>query len=215
MRAFTILLISSLMVLGSVESRANGNRIGNGGKGIVCTAKNGRKDVQVLDFFEAPNPLRKDLEKLSRDAVIKKILENLKRLAPQVAKQYEGRFAEIMSEIEFKSGVTLMETTDAYQLALPSDQNCKLEQIVIRRTDTDLLTKTFLFSEDLWRQMSGFQQAGLLLHEIVYEHFWKLGETDSIKARKIVGYLASEKALKDSPEDFWKMIRSLDLPLYR
>lgn len=208
-------IIFGLLLSVAAQSFANGNRVGNGGKGIVCTAKNGHQDVQILDFYESTLKLRADLEKLPREESLKKVFENLQRLAPELEKQYSRRASEIMSEIEFKADADLTATPDSFELALPKKSNCKLRQLVIRRTETDDVTKPFLFDEDLWKVMNPGQQSGLLLHEIVYEHFWKLGEPNSVKARKITAYLASEKAAKDTPEEFWSLIKSLKLPIYR
>lgn len=196
------------------SARADGNRVGNGGKGIEC-AKAGKTEVRLLDLYEAPDPIEKSLEGKTRDEILARALENLRRLAPRVGEQYARRHAVLESEIEFKADAKLTPTPDSFELSLPKDSGCGLRQIAIRRPQADALTKPFLFSKDLWDRMDARNQAALYLHEIVYEHFAKLGEKDSVKARKITAYLLSEKAFKDKPDDFWKIIQSMKLPIYR
>lgn len=60
--------------------------------------------------------------------------------------------------------------------------------------------------------MSIVDRAGLLVHEIIYEHFVRLGEDDSIKARKIVALLAHDKEFVE--KNFWPLVQRLRLRIY-
>ena len=195
-----------------MPTHANGHRVGNGGTGFVCE-KNSKRELRVLDLTEMSAPIEKSIENQKREVIVSKVLENLNRLAPVLGKQYSKRFAEFDQDIEFHDDVDLTATKDTNHIASP--KNCKLQQVVIRRDQVDSVSKRFVINRDLWDLAEEKGRAALTVHEIVYEHFAKLGEKDSVKARKVTGYLLSEKAFKDEPEAFWKLIRELKLPIYR
>ncbi|MCB0412135.1 MAG: hypothetical protein KDD22_06385, partial [Bdellovibrionales bacterium] len=64
------------------------NRIGNGGDGVVCGAKN-RKSVQLLDFYEAEKPphVQGDTPK----EVLQNVVNRLKENAPHLYNQYQRK----------------------------------------------------------------------------------------------------------------------------
>ncbi|MFN7727968.1 MAG: hypothetical protein ACK5P7_02300 [Bdellovibrio sp.] len=203
-------LMMSLVSLGAGSN--NGNGVGNGGVGFVCE-KNGKQEVRVLDLTEMTAAPEASLKDLNREETLKKVWQNLERLAPALAKQYARRNQAFDSQVEFRSDVDLTPTQDTAHAAAP--KNCSLKQLAIRRLQKDSLTKDFMIDEELWKMMDERGRAALTLHEIVYEHFSKLGEKNSVKARKMTGYLLSEKSFKDTPEDFWKLIGELSLPIYQ
>ena len=54
----------------------------------------------------------------------------------------------------------------------------------------------------------------MISHEIIYEYFSKLGETDSRKARIFNALLWSDGFAKISHDDYWKKVRELKITMY-
>ncbi len=183
-----------------------GNRVGNGGNVLVCPGK-----IQLLDFYEA-GKLSATKSKDHKDLLDER-LSNLARAAPKLADQYRRRVKSIMDEIEFKKDVALSEVDDSFHAFKPSDPNCKIRQIAIRQ-DVPVGDKRFVFDKGLWDKLSEHDRAGLILHEIIYEHFAKLGATDSRKARRMNAYIFSTEIEKSNTGKVWKFIGELDLPIY-
>ena len=70
---------------------------------------------------------------------------------------------------------------------------------------------TFLFDEDNWKQLDALNKAALIMHEIIYDHLYKLGERNSVKVRKMNALLFSNNFNK---KQFWELIQDLKLPIY-
>ncbi len=198
----------TFVLLFSTQASASGNKVGNGGDGVFC--KNADHETgQLLDFYE--NPFKKDIKGSDPYLIAKEIFENLEKVAPKISKPYQKRLSELKEEIEFKSQVSLTDIKDSQHLFQPDSKECKVLQIAIRKAKTLPKEKRFLIRKDLWERLSPVHQAGLLTHEIIYEHLRKLGEPNSIKARKLNNYIYSQDL---EAETFWKFIRDLELPIY-
>lgn len=202
---------SVALILGllSVTALADGNRVGNGGDVIQCPAK-----VQVLDLYEASQELQTFESHETTQEIVQKVLKNIERLNPNQGRQYLNRAAEFMDEVDFKDEAKLVNIRDSKHLFKPSDRECKLKQIAIRRKDASKNSKRFIISKSLWEQLDNKNQAALILHEIIYEHLYKLGEEDSVKARILVGYAFSKNALTENKRTYQTMIQDLKLPIY-
>lgn len=186
--------------------------IGNGGTGFLCEKKS-KKEFRLLDLDEMTLPFANKLTKLEHAELAKQVFINLSRLAPALGEQYQKRAQSFESEIEFRADANLSFTGDTLHLSVP--KNCEFKQVAIRRDQADSMTKTFVVDEDIWKLMDEKNRAALMIHEVIYEHLSKLGEKNSVKARKITGYLMSETAFQDKPEKFWKLMREMKLPIYR
>ncbi len=175
--------------------------MGNGGDVVFC----GKSKVTLLDFYEA----RVDLKTKEKKhlAIAETQFSQLKEVAPRLADQYSKR----LKEIEFKDNIKLTDIKDSLHLFEPLEKNCHIYQIAIRKPIIQAGEKRFLIRKDLWNQLTPVHKAGLLSHEIIYEHLSKLGETDSIKARKLNTLLYSANVKK---QEFWKLIKDLELPIY-
>lgn len=198
-KLFLILMIGS-------SALAN-NKVGNGGNGVFC--KSGKTETgTLLDFYEGDMKVQSSMKNPMDIAAFE--LARLKSVAPKLSAQYIQRLNEIQKEIDFKDNVVLATILDSNHLFVPADANCQVIQVAIRKADALPSEKRFLIRKDLWQKMMPADQAGLITHEIIYEHFSKLGETDSIKARKMNRYLYQD----DKREDFWRFIQELKIPIY-
>lgn len=201
------LVYSFILLLLPLTSFAQ-NKVGNGGDGVFCEKK-GTIDSKLLDFYEA-DVVNTTKEK-KPEAIAQIQLDKIKDAAPQLFKQYKKRLSEITSEIEFKDNIKLTDIKDSLHLFEPLPKSCKVYQIAIRKPKIIGNEKRFIIRNDLWKRLPPIHQAGLLTHEIIYEHLAKLGETDSVKARKINSYLYSNAI---TASGFWNLIKDLELPIY-
>ncbi|MCB0367695.1 MAG: hypothetical protein H6624_12445 [Bdellovibrionaceae bacterium] len=201
-------LILILFLLGAQLPAQAGNQVGNGGDAIVCGEK-----VFLLDYYEAKanDKIQIQLEK-GKDhfEIAGKTVDRLEQHNPQLHKQYRRVLEKIGSRLRFIDNANFRDVKDSFELTIP--KGCKLEQLAIQRDEGGL--RLIHISKSLWEKLSKEHQAGLLLHEIVYEHFLFLGETDSVKARKFNSFV-SAKDFKTLPkEKYQKFVRSLKMPIY-
>jgi hypothetical protein len=193
-----------------------GNRVGNGGNVLECAKPVDRPKAELLDFYEAQE--RGGTLIKSDETDYKKILSArlaaLEKNAPKLAEQYRRRAASIESEFSFKPDIALTDTKDSLHVGVPSKGDCKVKQTVIRQGLALSGEKRFAIDKEAWDQLDARNRAGLILHEIIYEHFFKLGAEDSRTARRLNGLVFSEEFDKLTPGKFWQFIAELHLPLY-
>lgn len=216
-----------LIFLFQTLGRAGINRVGNGGDVFVCrskshmvkgkaAAKNSQKTlpeiqtVELLDYMESEVPL----VDYSGDhkAILKQVLEKLHAVAPQLADQYEKRLSKIEDEIHFQE-FSLKDVQDSYEIIERKD--CQLMQAAVRKNEIAFGEKRFTIQKLLWEKMDNHNKAGLLMHEIIYEHFFKLGEVTSVKARKVNALLFSKTLAKMTSQEFYSNLQKMDLPIYQ
>lgn len=200
------------------------NKVGNGGDGVFCQLDSPSKASsqapiikkppskvfgELLDFYEKDlklPPSTKSYQLLASEQI-----QKLSPVAPKLFEKYKKRLAEIISEIEFKKDVELVDVPDSLHTFVPKNKNCQLKQLAIRKSFVLAGEKRFIIDEELWKNLDSYQQAGLILHEIIYEHFLQLGEENSIKVRKFNAYLFSQQFSK---EEFWRWMQELEIPIY-
>lgn len=218
-----------ILVLMSSMSFAGTNRVGNGGDVFVChdiLAKSPFKKskkvksvtrtalpiqtVELLDFMESEVPMSKFQG--DYNAILSQVLENLTKVAPQLASQYSKRLESIREEIYFQDH-SLKDIQDSSEWI--ERKNCQLIQAAIRKNDVSFGEKRFVIQKTLWEKMDDRNKAGLMMHEIVYEHFFKLGEVNSVKARKVNALLFSSEITKMTTTQFYKNLQKMDLPIYQ
>lgn len=200
------------------------NKVGNGGDGVFCQSTiEPKKSTQsqkashplnkiygeLLDFYE--RELKFPPSSKSYQSIALEQIQKLSPVAPKLFEKYKKRLAEIASEIEFKTDVELVDVPDSLHTFVPKNKNCQFKQLAIRKKIVLAGEKRFVINDDLWKTLDSYQQAGLILHEIIYEHFLQLGEENSIKARKFNAYLFSQQLTK---EEFWKWMQDLEVPIY-
>jgi hypothetical protein len=185
-----------------------GNKVGNGGNVIFCERNlNSTAPTTLLDFYE--NSAGLEAVTGTANEIAEQRLLKLKAASQKLSGQYLERLNSIWNEIDFRDDIQLTEIKDSHHLFVPKD--CNVKQIAIRKAQIEGGEKRFIFRKDLWEKLEARDQAGLILHEIVYEHLARLGEEDSIKARKINRALFSKNL---NSNDFWKLIKELDVPIY-
>jgi hypothetical protein len=180
------------------------NKVGNGGDVVNCAPSK----IELLDFYESGT--KPAVEGTDPFEIAKATLSKIRNVKPSLSEIYLNRLEKMKNEIDFKDEIELTDIKDSKHLYKPLPKECKVEQIAIRKNLVVGKEKRFLIRNDFWKQLKPDQQAGLLTHEIIYEHFYKLGEDDSVKARKLNAYLYG----KVDAETFWNLVKELSVPIY-
>ncbi len=184
------------------------NKVGNGGNVVDCKTKHSQSP-RLLDFYEAdinPELVGKEAKEIAEDR-----FKLLKEAAPALGAQYLKRLSQIESEIAFKDDIEILPINDSNHLFKPLSENCKIIQVAVRNNKALARDKRFIIGKDLWNKMTATHQAGLLAHEIIHEHFTKLGETDSVKARRLNAHIFTDPLDK---KKFWEFIKELEVSIY-
>lgn len=163
----------------------------------------------LLDFYESE--IEPVSEKKEAQTIAAEALGKIQASAPKLAIQYLKRLSEIQSEIAYKNEIQLIDVPDSKHLFKPLSKDCEILQIAVRNNLALPSEKRFLIRKDLWDNLEPAHQAGVLTHEIIHEHLTKLGEENSIKARRINAFLYNKNSKGDQ---FWKLIKDLEVPLY-
>lgn len=189
----------------TLAANAANNKVGNGGDVVSCSASS----PTLLDFYEGGvSPANSGKSSYEQAAAV---IAKLKTIAPKLHEHYSSRLAKIENEIEFKNNVELTDLDDSKHLFKPLAKDCSIVQIAIRRAEVSGDEKRFLFRKDLWEQLPQSHQAGLLVHEIAYEHLYRLGEQDSVKVRKLNRLLFTDDL---NSQKFWQAVKQLKIPIY-
>lgn len=200
-----------LAILFSISLYAgNGNEVGNGGDGLVCKDKK----LELFDFYETRQlskykiefPKGKDWYELASNAI-----NRLKKRNESLYKQYKKVLKKIHLRLKFIKNANFRDVKDTFEVGLPKD--CKLEQLAIQQ-DNSNGDRLIFISKSQWEKLSKEQRAGLIVHEIIYEHFVNLGEKNSIKVREFNSLLFSKEILTMNEKEMNKTMRAMKLSLY-
>lgn len=186
----------------------NGNGVGNGGDVVRC-----KNDLQILDFEESRILSRykvKTFEEKNYIDIINIVLLGLKRLDPKLSDQYQKTANTLSSRLKYIENAEFRDVPDSFEVALP--ESCRIEQAAIQQKEAG---KTMIhISKKIWDALDPKNKAGLILHEIIYEHFIVLGDTNSIKARRFTSFLFSEDIKSWSKEKYQEILRENGIKLY-
>lgn len=185
---------------------AVGGTSGGGGKGLSLSV-NGKQQIELLDLWEAKTLFKRTLMPLTGhlaedvDAALVRsanffpthiqctvnqqpasgaacVLQNLRTTAAQ--------FLDSNANVTWLSGVVLQPTDDAYEIALP--ENCPNASCLVQIVNYQAGGQVWI-AKDAWDQMDEYNQAALIVHETLYKFLRGSGETNSIRARRAVGYV--------------------------
>lgn len=189
MKRLVVLLPLLLLVAPAWSSKI----IGNGGDVVVCPNE---PRVSLLDFVES-RVLRKKSIRLA-EPLGKTYLDKLAALITKVQGRFPLLAEELRTEIanfEDKSvreyGIELEDINDSYhKLRLPG---CHVEQIANQSKPLFDDDPWFLIDAHLWDQLSEFDRAGLIVHEVLYRMGLRYGLEHSIGIRYLVALLFHEE----------------------
>lgn len=205
------IVIILLMFLFMTSTYA-GNEVGNGGLGFWCPQS---KTYQLLDFYEhnllSPgNPIIKSDHDYIK--IIKDRLQLLSKLDAKHSAYYERMVNQVTAKINFLDNIKLNSTKDSFELAHPKD--CELKQWAVQKIALNGNDTEYFFDKGIWNSLDNISKAGLVMHEIIYDHFINLDEKNSIKVRKFNSFMFSQKFEKTNTNEYHKFIKDLKIPLY-
>ncbi len=204
-----LIVFSFTFLLKAQDKLSNGNGVGNGGDAVVC-----RERVEILDFVESRLMKRysiiSDSKKLTFMELAKERVSKLRGLDTRLFEQYTKVLSTIADKLVFIENAQFRDVPDSFEIAIPA--GCKLEQLAIQQ---EIDNKTMIhISKKLWEKMDDVNRAGLILHEIIYEHLLTTGEVNSIKVRKLNSLIFSGDIDKLTAGDFKKVLRNLGVKIY-
>ena len=182
-----------------------GPRVGNGGAGWVCQDRETKtyRWIRLVDLFEAENEfgLKVPQQAGSYREILGRKLDTLRLELPGLhqmlttsADQLE-RSTKILAD-----GSTLTRIDDGRVRVPPSPRSCEggylyYGQLANFTDDGRLLINGAYFNQKVFSETD---RAGLLLHEILYKSLRdRRGDTNSTRARQLVGLLFSDLGAKD------------------
>lgn len=203
-----LILFLSLSAFAQTPMSSNGNGVGNGGDVVTC-----QNVAELLDFTETKLMKRFTLVEATKSSYLtfaKDRLEVLKKVDSKRAAQYLKVLNSIEGRWKLIDNATFRDVPDSFEIAIPDE--CKIEQIAIQQ---EVEGKTQIHvSKKLWDKLDQMSKAGLVLHEIIYEHFLSLGETNSVKVRRFNSLLFSSELNRMDPKKYQEFVRLLRLKFY-
>ncbi len=204
-----------------ISSSFAGNEVGNGGDVIICKTKEGKtakeikKEPVLLDFYEYKTEMKfkqDEFDFQDEYRVAQAVIERLKKISKKLHSQYSKDLEKFRVKVRFLSGEELSNIEDSFHISIK--KGCEIKQIAIQRVDP-LSNDTVIFiNKDLYEKLSPLHKAGLILHELVYEHFLFFEVKSSVKVRFFNRYLFSKEIKGHGPEDLRKISEGLEIPLY-
>lgn len=173
-----------------------GSETGNGGDVMICRDHaNNIVSIELFDYFEARTfrniEIDLGLPDLPVAQKVELALRRLQKHSPTRMQKYLRWANDFMSETNFIDNSSLVDIPDSELLVKP--QGCDMDQIAIQKTPEFKEDKRYLINQRLWKLMTSDQQAGLILHEIIYREAIEMGQKNSKKVRYFNSYLASKK----------------------
>lgn len=191
-----------------------GQSSGNGGDIVVCTKSSGKKTYELLDYHEGRNTYLKEIWLPDGETYMDIVFSTLLRVKNLFEKRYESsppepflsrffgtniyeRFYLLVSEFQNE-----VEWTDSNLQDIPDhgdvqlEERCSIKQVAIQYIDKEKDTRTYKINKPLWNKLNKKEKAGLVLHEIIYNHALMNNLKNSQKARNINYHLAINTPLK-------------------
>lgn len=181
-------VVSILILLLTFDCRA-GVKEGGGGNAMVCRAADQSiVSAQILDLFEArvlyglATPAANPTPAITQaQAMISRLVE-LNKFATL---QLQGIFDHVSKNARMlPTEITLNPIDDSFSPI--TQKGCAIEQLAAYMPDGNLY-----INSDIWQTLDETNRAALYVHESVYKMMRDRGATDSVRSRKLVGYLFS------------------------
>lgn len=189
------MILGSTLSLGDIQIMGDG--VGNGGDAVVCRALDDQiRSVEVLDYFEGREfrvpPIVADLgtKSVATHEKIVSVADRLKELSPLRAERLKQQALHVISEALFTQH-KLDDISDSLHLGFP--QGCRVEQFAITVEDPLPQEPLYVIQKELWDKSDFDAQAGIALHEAIYQEAVRYGHKNSRRARHFNAWLAADK----------------------
>jgi len=208
-------LIYILLFLSSGFANA-GTSVGNGGLVVSCLSESGHQQLRLLDFVEAEIRWKLTInEKLigqSPFEIVSSVIDKMFVFDPARANMLRLRLKSFVSESDFMENIELSRTDDEHNILVP--KNCLILQAVVQVTPLFPEERLYNISADIWKQMDQqpIEQAGLVMHELLYREGIELGQTNSKRVRYFTAALFSTKFDEFSHTNYLQLLESVGFP---
>ncbi len=163
-------IFACLVTLGLAAVASAGVEVGNGGDAVVCRNQDQSiKSVELLDYYEARVEKGLKINLNVNDSVEKNVKTLIERISikdnqpKQFLNVYMKAFA---NEVKFLPNTELVDIPDSHHMTFPS--NCRVEQLAIQKQPVYPQDPRYTINQDLWEKMDSANQAGLIMHELLY-----------------------------------------------
>jgi hypothetical protein len=192
----------------------NGYEVGNGGTVVVC--KNSKPQivsVELLDFYIARLKWIQFHAAFGNYPPVKMkvsfALSRLSRLDAARAASYQNQADRFDSQTRFTDLAILPDTNDYGDVALPA--GCTIEQMIIQKNPIVDNEARYLIYRPLWSLLDADNQAGAMLHEIIYRDAIAHGHKNSIKVRALNAIVSSDELQNYDQEKYNSLMVSLNM----
>lgn len=204
-------LISLIIFLSSSGAFAGGNVIGNGGDLVICP--NRVQKVTLLDFTESLTINQKiEIElgpaELSTDEKIQYFINRLAAHQPQRAQRLEREVKHLFRGMPFVDR-SLEDIQDSDHLSIVIPTGCHIRQGAILFTGTLLPSDPrYLIDRNLYEQMDSLNQAGLILHEVLFREAVGYGHKNSVLLRRLLAHLSSRQFSQRTDKEVYLLFKN-------
>jgi len=206
----SLAIFFSILVAGPIAS-AGGRTVGNGGDVLECKETGQSKSYELLDFYEGRTIRHWPRQMGSKDGSVKNkiqfVLKNLERLSPERARKYMRQASRFTEDTLFLEGANLEDISDSDHIAIP--RKCRIRQIANQSEPVLETDKRYVIDATLWRELDSDNQAGLILHEIIYREALELGHSNSVSVRLLNALISSSHIQELSVEQFTRILIDL------
>ena len=195
-------------------SLADVRNVGNGGDVVVCRdGQNKILSVELLDFYEGrvlngrhPLPMDGDT-----DALVEIALQRLGKVNPTRQARYAKWAKSFHEEAAYIPNANLVDIDDSRHIVLPA--GCTISQIAIQRPIREgIEKKRYVINDDLWKELNPLNQAGLILHELIYREAIEGDISDSKLVRLINSLIFSDTLSSVSFPSYAALLKDLHAP---
>lgn len=216
------LLVGILFSISAIAVTPRGGDTG-GGNVVVCKdATTGATSVRLLDYYEAAI-LYADIEPdfqapemgpgKTEMELVEYVLKRMSRVDRERAEDLGVLAKEWFADTKFLNKIVLPGINDHGYI--PLEVGCVVEQVAVQNLIPSAKAKKYTVREDLWKQMSLQDRAGLILHEIIYNEILNHPTIDSTsRGTRYVNALVSSPALsKISLAEYERHLKEADFKL--
>lgn len=176
---------------GERNDRDDTRNVGNGGDVVVCKDSAGKvTSVELFDFYEARVtngrlPIPPNVT--DPHAIVLTALKELEKINPSRAHRYQKWAEAFKNEAVFVPDAKLTNIDDTNHIVLPA--KCDIAQIAVQRSiDDEIQTNRYVVDKKLWDALDPLNQAGLILHEVIYREAIE-GEINESRAVRLLNSL--------------------------
>jgi len=164
------IVLSLILLFSSFTYAGNGDWFekGNGGFVVLCD----QKPPQTLDLYETTYQYKWTLDKQYESDVQKRVqylISKVSKHNPKRASLYQGWAASFTEESEFIPNLAFGAQPDLGNANY--EATCKLQQVIYQRQPDDFKKARYTINSTLWEALSPLDQAGLIMHELIYREF--------------------------------------------